>query len=576
MTAVHNRSGAPAGVRRKLGEMLLEAGLLTEAQLREALGAHTAAGLALGSYVVRQGLAKEDAIVSLLARQLKVARYAPGDYPIDDSLNTVVSAEVARKYRLVPLQKDGRLLTVAMLDPNDTDALDTIGQLTQCEVEPVICTERELNQLASGIYGISVGIGKMLEQEHEMEFSPVEAKGGEDMEVRSLVDLAEGAPAVRMVNWIIAEAVRESASDVHISPEKNAIQIRFRVDGRLREVPAPPKAMLLSIISRIKILANMDIAVARVPQDGRFTTRIDSKEINIRASTIPTINGENVVLRLLDMSATSYTLENLGMGRDDLARIETYVERPHGMILSTGPTGSGKTTSLYAILRKINTPDINIITVEDPVEYRVPRVRQVHLNTRAGMTFAGALRSILRQDPDVIMVGEIRDPETAQIAVQAALTGHRVLSTAHTNDAAGAITRLEDMGVEPFLVASVLMVTFAQRLLRRVCSNCRVPCEPPPDVAAALGLDPANCGSIFRSAGCDACGGTGYQGRIGVFEVMGVAPEVQEMIAKKVPAHEIARLLVQKGEMRTLMEDAARKVADGITTIEEAMANVTV
>jgi type IV pilus assembly protein PilB len=402
------------------------------------------------------------------------------------------------------------------------------------------------------------------------------ARDVEDVEVRSLLDLAEGAPAVRMVNWIIAEAVRESASDIHISPEKGYVQIRFRVDGRLREVPAPPKSMFLSVISRIKILANMDIAVARVPQDGRFTTRIDGKEINIRASTMPTINGENVVLGLLDMSATVYTLDTLGMSEDDRRKMEPFINRPYGMILSTGPTGSGKSTSLYAILRRLNQPDVNIITVEDPVEYRVERIRQVQLNTRAGMTFAGGLRSILRQDPDIIMVGEIRDSETAQIAVQAALTGHIVLSTAHTNDAVGAITRLADMGVEHFLIASVLMVSFAQRLLRRICPSCRAPFTPPENLLKAWEINGTENARFFRANGCSACGGSGYQGRIGIFEVLAVTEDVQGMIARKASAQDIQQHCLANGSLRTLKHDASRKIVEGLTTFEEAMANVAV
>jgi type IV pilus assembly protein PilB len=386
--------------------------------------------------------------------------------------------------------------------------------------------------------------------------------------------LAEGAPAVRVVNWIVAQAVREGASDIHISPERNHIQLRFRVDGRLREVPAPPKAMLLSIVSRIKILGHMDIAVSRIPQDGRFTTKIENREINVRASTIPTVNGENVVLRLLDMSGTAYTLDRLGMVESDCEKIGEMIQRPHGMILSTGPTGSGKSTSLYAILRKLNTPDINIITVEDPVEYRMDRIRQVQLNTKAGMTFASGLRSILRQDPDVIMVGEIRDAETARVAVQASLTGHLVLSTAHTNDAVGAITRMIDMGIEPFLVASVLAVSFAQRLLRRVCKRCSVEEPSSTQVLQFWGIPEGT--KLRRAVGCQACQGLGYQGRVGIFEVLVADEDVQRMITANANSHEIVKFLREAGRLRTLKEDAAEKIKLGITTTDEAASGVVV
>jgi len=529
----------------------------------------------LGRFLVREGYVREEDVVRALGEQLQIGRYSPEHYPIDQSLAETVPAETAQRYRVVPLHREGRLLTVAMPDPSDMAALDTLGQLTGCEIETVICTERELNQLMSSTYGTAMGLGNILQPEENAEVQP-EERGVEDVEVRSLLDLAEGAPAVRMVNWIIAEAVRESASDIHISPDKNYVQIRFRVDGRLREVPAPPRSMLLSVISRIKILASMDIAVSRIPQDGRFTTRIDGKEINIRASTMPTINGENVVLRLLDMSASAYTLDMLGMSEEDRRKMEPFIHRPHGMILSTGPTGSGKSTSLYAILRKLNEPDVNIITVEDPVEYRVERIRQVQLNTKAGMTFASGLRSILRQDPDIIMVGEIRDSETAQIAVQAALTGHMVLSTAHTNDAVGAITRLADMGVEYFLISSVLTVSFAQRLLRRVCPSCRQQFDPPAELLKSWELEGAKDLCVFRADGCSACGSTGYQGRTGIFEVLAVTEDIQRMITSRTPAQEIQRACVQAGILTTLKSDAARKIAQGITTFEEAMSNVSV
>ena len=560
--------------------MLVDAQLLTQEQLDKSLEAYRGSSgqLKFGQFLASQGVVKEGQVVKVLSVQLKIERYVPDRYPIDESLSVLLPAEISQRHQVVPLQKQNRLLVVGMLDPTDIQALDTIEQTTHCEVEPVICTERELNQLVSSIYGTSLGLGSIMHEMDGVEYGDgaAPAAGSEDVEVRSLMDLAEGAPAVRMVNWIIAEAVREGASDIHVSPERNYVQIRFRVDGRLREVPAPPKSLLLSIISRIKILAHMDIAVSRIPQDGRFTTRIEGKEINIRASTIPTINGENIVLRLLDMSATTYTLDNLGMSADDRRKIESLISRPYGMILSTGPTGSGKSTSLYAILRELNQPDINIITVEDPVEYRVDKIRQVQLNARAGMTFASGLRSILRQDPDVIMVGEIRDPETASIAVQAALTGHRVLSTAHTNDAAGAITRLVDMAVEPFLVASVLMVSFAQRLMRRVCTNCRTVYQPSREALGFWGLADAAEAEYMKASGCHVCMNTGYQGRVGIFEVLVVDQRVQEMIGNQAPVAEIVRVCREAGALRTLKEDASEKIRLGITTIEEAMSTVVV
>jgi type IV pilus assembly protein PilB len=363
---------------------------------------------------------------------------------------------------------------------------------------------------------------------------------------------------------------------VHISPEKDYVQVRFRVDGRLHELPAPPKTMILLIISRLKILANMDISISRIPQDGRFTVKLDEKEINIRASTIPTIYGENMVLRLLDTSGGVHSLEELGMSMADIKKLEPMIYKPYGMILSTGPTGSGKSTTLYSILKRINQPDINIITLEDPVEYRINKIRQIQLNHKAGMTFSSGLRSIMRQDPDVIMVGEIRDPETASISVQSALTGHRVLSTVHTNDSAGAITRFIDMGIEPFLVSSVMLLSIAQRLVRKVCPYCKKPYTPPQAALEYWGLDKVETSNFMEGNGCFNCMDKGYKGRTGVYEILIIDEMVQDMILNRNSAQEIARAARKAGSLKTLKDDAAKKVLQGITTLEEAASAVIV
>jgi type IV pilus assembly protein PilB len=398
----------------------------------------------------------------------------------------------------------------------------------------------------------------------------------EEVQVGSLINMAGEAPVVRLANSIFTQAIRDGASDIHISPQQHNVQLRFRIDGKLVEIPSPPKSLFLPIIARMKILANMDITVSRIPQDGRVTLKVDKKEINVRVSSIPTIHGENIVMRLLDMSGGIYTLNGLGMNAADVEKIESMSQKPYGMMLSTGPTGSGKSTSLYAILSAINKPEINIITLEDPVEYRINNVRQVQLNRTAGMTFASGLRSILRQDPDVIMVGEIRDAETAAISVQAAQTGHRVLSTVHTNDAAGAITRFIDMGIEPFLIASVLLVSFAQRLVRTVCPYCKESYNPPPKALAALGLTEQEIknANFQRGKGCYQCKNTGYKGRTGIFEVMVNDEMVQDMILKKMSSQEITRAVVDAGKLITLKQDAIKKVIQGITTLEEAASAV--
>jgi type IV pilus assembly protein PilB len=459
-------------VKKRLGELLVENNILTAEQLSTALSAHKRTGLKLGQYLTRQGIVNENQVIDVLSSQLKIEQYRPDQYPVDPGLSGLIPSDFAQKNQVIPLKKRGRLLTVALTDPLDINVLDALEVTTDSEVEPVICSEREFNQLFNTMYGSQTGMTKVLEtietEEAETEIE-AEKESEADVQVASLQDMAVEAPVIRLVNSIFAQAVREGASDIHISPQQNNISLRFRIDGKLIEVPSPPKSLGLPITARIKILAGMDITVSRIPQDGRFTLKMEKREINVRASAMPTIYGENVVLRLLDMSAGVYTLNRLGMNDEDRLKIEAMSRKPYGMILSTGPTGSGKSTSLYAILNDINRPDIHIITLEDPVEYRVNNIRQVQLNRKAGMTFASGLRSILRQDPDVIMVGEIRDSETASIGVQAAQTGHRVLSTVHTNDAAGAITRFIDMGIEPFLVASVLLVSFAQRLVRTVC-----------------------------------------------------------------------------------------------------------
>ena len=555
----------------KIGQMLAEAGLLTAEQVKQSIEACAAAGMRMGEYLCSKGLIREDQLVELLGRQLGVPRYDPERYPIDMALAALIPVELAQRLQVVPLERRDGALALGMGDPSDIDALDAVEQLTHCEVRPVICTGREINQLTNSLYGSFAGLRGMEEDAGGDKGGAGAPNMAEDIEVGSLMNMAEGAPVIRMVNWILAQAVREGASDIHISPETNHVQLRFRIDGKLREMPAPPKKLHLSIVSRIKILAQLDIAVSRVPQDGRFTVHLDNREINIRVSTIPTTNGENVVLRLLDMSAFNYSLGDLGMSDRDRALLTRAIAAPYGIILSTGPTGSGKSTTLYAMLKELNTPDVNIITVEDPVEYRMAKIRQVQLNTKAGMTFASGLRSILRQDPDILMVGEIRDAETARIAVQAALTGHLVLSTVHTNDAAGAITRLIDMGIEPFLVSSVLVVAFAQRLVRKVCPHCAERVAAPPESRQFWGIPDTEPAAFMKAKGCARCQHTGYQGRIGLFEVLTMDDRIREMVDRRATALEIARAARAADLLRMLKEDALAKLRQGVTTMEEAM-----
>lgn len=567
--------------KKRLGDMLLEAGLITEDQLKQALLGQKKRGVKLGQYLTLEGIITDSQVTDVVCQQLRLQKYNPDDYPEDPSLKDLIPANIAQKYHLVPLRRRGHLLTVAMTDPLDIEALDAAEVLTDVEVEPVICTEKELTELISRIYGTYSSLGGIVDDIEDMQYDADATTDVEPTthmeEVDSLQDIAEQEPVVRLVNSIISNAVQQGASDIHISPEKDYAHVRFRVDGKLHDVPAPAKSMILPIISRIKILSNMDVAKSRVPQDGRFTVKMENKEINIRASVIPTIFGENLVLRLLDMSTGVYTLERLGMSEEDRKKIEAVIEKPYGMILSTGPTGSGKSTSLYSILKELNKPDVNIITVEDPVEYQMEGVRQVQLNRKAGMTFASSLRSILRQDPDIIMIGEIRDEETAGIAIRAALTGHRVLSTIHTNDAASAITRLLVLDIETFLVSSVVLVSFAQRLMRTICPNCKESYIPPEEALAVWGLlDMAKDTDFQRGKGCTSCMNTGYKGRTGVYEVLVIDEMVQDMILKKKSAQEISSAAKEAGKFRTLRDDAADKVFQGITTLEEAASVVMV
>lgn len=563
-------------IKQRLGEILVKKGILTEEMLLKTLEDQKKTNLKLGQFLIRQGILQEKQIIDLLCEQLNLKKYHINDFPLDLDLIRYLPIEIAQKHQVVPLSIKGNLLTVGIVDPLEVKIFDQIEKLTNMEVEPVICSEMEINQLINSMYGMQSDLGEIMEDMEIESKDEEESEAQEEVQITSLQDQAGEALVVRLTNSIFAQAVRSRASDIHISPQQNSVQLRFRIDGKLIEMPSPPKSIFLSVIARVKIIANMDITVSRIPQDGRFTLKIEKKEINVRVSSIPTIHGENIVMRLLDMSAGIYTLDSLGMDPEDMEKIERMCNKPYGMILSTGPTGSGKSTSLYAILNSINKPDINIITLEDPVEYRINDIRQVQLNTKAGMTFAGGLRSILRQDPDVIMVGEIRDAETAAVSVQAAQTGHRVLSTVHTNDAAGVITRFIDMGIEPFLISSVLIVSFAQRLVRTVCPYCKEPYNPPANALTLFGITAieAQNANFQRGKGCSQCKNTGYKGRTGVFEVLAVDEMIQDMIVDQRSSPEITRAAVAAGKLKTLQKGAAQKVLQGITTLEEAASAV--
>ncbi|MEW6220451.1 MAG: GspE/PulE family protein [Thermodesulfobacteriota bacterium] len=560
-------------IRKRLGEMLVEAGLLAEEQMGPILAEQKGSGMRLGDFLIHKGIVSEDEIISLLSTQLQIGKYDPNELAVGPELASLIPYDLANKYLLAPLSQDDFVLRIAMVDPMDLNALDMVEKLNNIEVEPLICSKSELAILLNGIYGIRSSVSEVLDELGELEIKS-EDQGAEPLGI--LRDIADAAPIIRLVNSILHQAVKERASDVHISPEQKRAQVRFRIDGKMHEVPPPPRSMLPGIVSRIKILASMDIANTRIPQDGRFNIRVEDQEISLRVSTLPTIYGENLVMRLLYISVGALPLEKLGFLAEDLVTIRHMARQPYGMILSAGPTGSGKSSSLYALLNEINTPEVNIITLEDPVEYRMDGVRQVQLNTKAGMTFASGLRSILRQDPNIIMVGEIRDNETASIAIQAALTGHLVLSTIHTNDSAGTVTRLDNMGIEPFLISASLLCVCAQRLLRRICARCAAPFAPPPAVLRYWGLDETASAHFQKGTGCSLCMNTGYKGRTGIYEILAVDDDVRAMILTRVSSSDISRRLRAAGKLRLLRDIALAKVIDGITTFEEAAETVLV
>lgn len=550
----------------RLGEQLVLKGILTEEALENALSAAKAANMKLGEYLTSHGIVPEEDILKALSEQLNFPLYNPDEFPLDPHLKDLVPQDVARENRLVPLTFEEGVLYCALLDSNNFRALDTVEETCRCQVEPVLCTKADFVRLFSAVYGEYSAFSEML-GEIDADTAPDAGRADEEVITNNAVD---DVPVIRLVNLILSEGVKVGASDIHINPEKTTVNVRYRVEGMLRKASEVPLKLAPSVVSRIKIMGNMDISETRLPQDGRFTIKVEGHEINVRVSSIPTTYGENVVMRLLDMSAQRiYELPKLGMGPEDYKLVTQAAHKPYGMILSTGPTGSGKSSSLYAIIKLVNRDEVNIMTLEDPVEYRMAGVRQVQLNVKAGMTFSSGLRAILRQDPDILMVGEIRDRETAQIAVQAALTGHLVLSTLHTNDALSAVNRLVDMGVEPYLVASVLLCSFAQRLVRCVCPHCREQYQPSIGLLHVFGLTPED-GPFFHGKGCPRCGGTGYMGRTAIFEVFPMLDELQEMVTAGKSKQEIYRRARELG-IRTMADDAAKKIRAGITTAEEAI-----
>ncbi|MBI5078867.1 type II/IV secretion system protein, partial [Candidatus Saganbacteria bacterium] len=472
----------------------------------------------------------------------------------------LVPVSAAKKYKVIPLFKVGDVLTIATVDPFDIMALDEVRAKSNCDVEPMVATAKDIEQAITQYYGVAGSVEDLVRT-----IGPAVKTAGS-----TIAAPLEEAPVTKLVNMLILRAVENGASDVHIEPTDKNIRIRYRVDGILHDISTAPLHLHSSIMTRIKVTAGMDIAESRLPQDGRFELKIEGKAVDVRASTYPTIYGESISMRLLDKSSLFFSLTDLGFSKENLARFEELIKRPYGIILVTGPTGSGKTTTLYATLHHIVTPEENFVTIEDPIEYELPGVRQSQVNVKAGLTFANALPSILRQDPDVILVGEIRELETAKIAIQAALTGHLVFSTLHTNDAAGTLTRLTNMGIEPFLTSSAVAAAVAQRLLRTICPRCKAPFSPSKDVLKKVNFDVNKECTFYHGAGCKACHNTGYKGRSGIFEILTVDDKIKDMVLNGASAKEIRLAAIAAG-MKTLHDDGLLKVMEGKTTIDEVI-----
>jgi type IV pilus assembly protein PilB len=567
----------------KLGDLLLKSKLITQDQLNEALRLQQSSGLKLGEALVKLNVVSEDDITETLSAQFGVPSINLTHFEIDPSVLKLVAADVARKYNILPVNKTGATLTIAMSDPTNVFALDDIKFMTGYNVEPVVASEQSLQLAIDRHYGATraLELKKVMEEmsavdAQDTNLEVVEEQEDEAIDLERLAEEGEEAPVIRLVNIILTDAIKRGASDIHVEPYEREYRVRYRVDGILYEVMNPPPKLREAIASRIKILAKLDIAEKRLPQDGRIKIKMKLagkvKDLDYRVSTLPTLFGEKIVCRLLDKDNLMLDMTKLGFERESLSRFEKAILKPWGMVLVTGPTGSGKTNTLYSALSRINTPETNIMTAEDPVEFNLPGVNQVQMRDNIGLNFAAALRSFLRQDPNIILVGEIRDFETAEIAVKAALTGHLVLSTLHTNDAPSTVNRLMNMGIEPYLVATSVILIAAQRLIRRVCANCKTTTEAAPQVLVSLGFTPEEAKSVqvMKGKGCERCNGTGYKGRVALIEVLEISEEVREMILSGASSIELKRKGIEEG-MLSLRRSGLVKIKEGITTIEEVV-----
>lgn len=553
-------------MKEGIADQLLETSLITQSQLELALKEQGKSGGSISYNLVKTGAISEKALSEFLSQVYQVEAIELDDVEADEHSVELIPAEVATKFQVVPVRREGRILTVAMANPDNIFAIDDIKFITGLEVRPVVATETAIKKAIDRFYDSADSLAEVM-RDMEEDFEIVEDQE-EELGLSEAQD--EDAPVVKLVNSIIADAVNKGASDIHIEPFEKKLRVRFRIDGVLHEMMSPPLKMKGAITSRLKIMSELDIAEKRVPQDGRIKIRIGEKKIDLRVSTLPTIYGEKIVMRILDKSNLEIDLTKLGFQADSLKKFLKAIESPYGMVLVTGPTGSGKTTTLYSALNKINEPHHNIMTAEDPVEYNLDGINQVNVHEEIGLTFASALKAFLRQDPNIVMVGEVRDLETGSIAVKAALTGHLVLSTLHTNDAPSTINRMIDMGIEPFLVASSTNLILAQRLVRRLCGECKRKVEIHEELMRELGVDDEAPFEIYEPVGCPKCSDTGYKGRAGLYEVMLVTERVKEMILDRCSTAEIKEQSVKEG-MLTLRSDGIIKIKNGVTSVEEVL-----
>ncbi len=568
----------PKSFGERIADALVEDGLLSSKQIAELLEQQKKEGIRLLRLVTDKGYVSEQDLAVSMGRVLNVPPVNLARTPIGAEISDLLPREISTNYKVCPVSRLDNRLFLAMADPLNVLAIDDVKRITKLDIVPMIASEKaivdKLHQIESAKTGTMEDIIQDAEKQAADEADGLETvkEVTEEVNLDQLSASTEEAPVIKLANLIIVQAIKDRASDVHIEPFDKMVRLRYRVDGVLLDRTPPPKNLQIPLTSRLKIMSNLDIAERRLPQDGRMRVKVNNRDFDLRVSFLPTVHGEKVVLRVLDKSNLSASMDKLGLDPDTFRRFAGAVAAPHGLILVTGPTGSGKTTTLYSALNELNSPEYNIVTVEDPVEFQIIGINQVPVRKEIGLTFANSLRSILRQDPDIVMIGEIRDTETAEIAVESALTGHQVLSTMHCNDAAGAIARLDDMGIAPFLISSSLILACAQRLVRRICLGCKEPVNYPAQMFRDLGIPPGYFDGvqIFRGRGCERCNNSGYAGRMAIIEAMTVTDEIRKMIISRAPAMEIGNLAISQG-MKTLRMVALEKVRDGLTTLEQVL-----